>query len=175
MEQQLKESKKTSGPPTGQIERGETLPQGEFLETDVFATEDREILITFISQETKEDELMPSPYQILIDTYGEELGGLKVEVVDLKEEDLREYVGTYFSEELGTAYILFVSQGHLIAGHRRHEDAILIPSSKDQFHGKTGSLNRLDFLRDERGNILGFNNTGNRAFNVNFHFKSEAV
>lgn len=160
---------------TGQIERGETLPQGEFLETDVFATEDREILITFISQETKEDELMPSPYQILINTYGEELGGLKVEVVDLKEEDLCEYVGTYFSEELGTAYTLFVSQGHLIAGHRRHEDAILIPSGKDQFHGKTGSLNRLDFLRDERGNILGFNNTGNRAFNVNFHFKSEAV
>lgn len=158
---------------TGLIERGETLPQGEFLETDVFATEDREISITFVSQEVKEDELMPSPYQILINTYGEELGGLKIEVVDLKEEDLREYVGTYFSEELGTAYTLFVSQGYLIAGHRRHEDAILIPSGKDQFHGKTGPLSRLDFLRDEKGNILGFKNTGNRAFNVRFHLERE--
>ncbi len=133
----------------------------------------REILITFISQEAKEDELMPSPYQILINTYGEELGGLKVEVVDLKEEDLREYVGTYFSEELGTAYTLFVSQGHLIAGHRRHEDAILVPLGKDRFHGKTGPLSRLDFLRDERGNILGFKNIGNRVFNVKFRVERE--
>ena len=53
---------------------------------------------------------------------------------------------------------------------------ILIPVSYTHlFHGKTGPLSRLDFVRDERGNILGFDNTGNRAFNVRFHFKSEAV
>ncbi|HPP61245.1 MAG TPA: hypothetical protein PLG28_05910, partial [Bacillota bacterium] len=56
---------------------------------------------------------------------------------------------------------------------RRHEDAILIPSGKDQFHGETGPLSRLDFLRDEEGDVLGFKNTGNRAFNVRFHVERE--
>jgi len=36
-------------------------------------------------------------------------------------------------------------------------------------------LSRLDFVRDKRGNILGFKNTGNRAFDVSFRLKSEAV
>ncbi len=151
-----------------QADKDQSEIQGEFSETDVFYTEDKKVKVTFLSQESKKDELMSSPYQILLNTYGEDMGGQKIEIRHLTEEVLSQYAGTYYSPELETAYTLAVSEAKLVATHRRHSDAVLISTGQDQFHAKSGPLDKLNFVRNREGMISGFDYSGHRVHGLRF-------
>lgn len=144
------------------------LKQDEFFETDKFTVKSENVHVSFISEEGKANQLMTSPFNVVLNTYGEDMGGEKVELRELSEEELGQYTGAYYSDELGTTYCLNIVNGRLVAQHRRHKDMILIATGEDQFHAKTGPLAKLNFVRNEQNQISGFKNTGYRAFNVPF-------
>jgi CubicO group peptidase (beta-lactamase class C family) len=153
---------------TDATETRKCLEEDEFFESDSFTTKHKEAQVTFISEEGKVNQLMPSPYQLMLNTYGEDMGAEKIEVKSLLEQELTEYVGAYYSHELGTTYYLNIIDGQLVAQHRRHNDIVLIATGKDRFLAKTGPLSRLDFVRNEQNAISGLNNTGSRGFNLKF-------
>lgn len=82
---------------------------------------------------------------------------------------LERYEGQYYSPELGTAYHLVVRDGELVATHRQVEDQVLRPEETDVFttEGVRGPLT-LSFLRDDQGNIDGYNLAGRRFSDVIF-------
>ncbi len=82
----------------------------------------------------------------------------------MTEEALREYAGTYRSEELNTAYRLEVAAGKLKVTHDRLPDVTVEPSAPDAFRGSM----QLDFMRDDQGKISGFRLSGPRVRNLVF-------
>ncbi len=140
----------------------------KFAETDKFIGPEN-AYISFISPEGKSNQLMPISFQIILNTYGEDLAGAKLDVVDWPIETLSEYIGTYRSAELNTAYHIIMVGDNLVLQHNRHKDSVLISTGKDEFRAKSGALTRLNFIRNERdGKVAGFKNTGDRVFNVLF-------
>jgi len=99
---------------------------------------------------------------------GEETEGKRVESPELASEQLAEYAGNYYSEELGTTYTLVVKEKNLVAQHRRHGDNELISSDTDQFNGGEWWLSVLKFTRSEDKTITGFLLTGGRVRNLRF-------
>lgn len=88
-------------------------------------------------------------------------------------EQLGEYAGTFYSEELGTAYTLVVREGTLVAQHRRHDDTALVPTLRDRFLGDNWWLRRVEFTRDEQGRVDGFRVTVGRVRNLRFVKQAE--
>jgi CubicO group peptidase (beta-lactamase class C family) len=82
--------------------------------------------------------------------------------------ELAAFEGTYHSDELGTSYTLRVREGRLVAEHRRHEDATLVPTLTDRFAGDRWWLRTLRFQRDEAGAVTGFSLSGGRVRNLRF-------
>jgi len=89
----------------------------------------------------------------------------EVETVSLTPEQLAEFVGDYYSEELGTFYTIVVQDGKLVVQHRRHDDMQLTPTAEDEFAGAVGQFH---FQRDEDQKITGFRLTGGRVRNLLF-------
>jgi hypothetical protein len=83
-------------------------------------------------------------------------------------EQLQEFAGDYYSDELGTVYTLVVEGDRLIARHRRHEDITLRPAGRDRFRGSAWWFGRVDIQRDPAGKITGFRLTGGRVRNLWF-------
>jgi CubicO group peptidase (beta-lactamase class C family) len=98
----------------------------------------------------------------------QEVGGKRVQLTELSPDALTEFAGTYYSEELGTTYVLKVVEGKLIATHRRHDDIALTSSGEDKFGGDQWFFSKLDFKRNEEGRISGFQLTGGRVRNLRF-------
>jgi hypothetical protein len=99
---------------------------------------------------------------------GEEIEGKRAEPLELSPDQLAEYTGDYYSEELGTTYTIALVGKNLIARHRRHGDNELIASESDQFNGGEWWLSLLKFTRSEDKKITGFLLTGGRVRNLRF-------
>jgi len=99
---------------------------------------------------------------------GQDIEGKRVEFPELTPEQMAEYAGDYYSDELGTTYTLLVDGTSLVARHRRHGDNELIPSDTDQFTGGQWWLSVLRFTRNEDKKITGFLLTGGRVRNLRF-------
>ncbi len=97
-----------------------------------------------------------------------ELNGKKTSMEVLG--NLKEYEGSYYSDELGTFYDLTVQNDTLIATHRRHEDIYLTQTGKDKFRGSAWWFGKVEFQR-KGGDITGFLLTGNRVRNLRFKKK----
>lgn len=87
---------------------------------------------------------------------------------DVPCEDLPSYTGTYFSDELGTAYTLAIEDGKLVAQHQRHNDITLTPSAADRFSGNAWWFGQIHFIRDDSEQVTGFRLTGGRVRNLWF-------
>jgi len=84
---------------------------------------------------------------------------------------LDEYVGSYYSDELGTEYTMVIKDDKLIREHRRIDDVILTCMDRDIFNGY--GISNLTFTRDESNNIIGFRLTGSgRVRNLRFDKRS---
>lgn len=83
-------------------------------------------------------------------------------------EQLAELKGEYVSEELKATYTIALEEGRLVAMHRRHGTISLTYAHKDDFRGGIWFLNSLEFFRNERGDVVGFNVTQGRSRNQKF-------
>lgn len=91
--------------------------------------------------------------------------GIKSE--PLAPEQLAEFVGDYYTEELDTTYSIRVRENGLVAHHRRHDDISLIYTD-GHFRGDAWFFPEVHFTRDDTGRVTGFRLTGNRVRNLHF-------
>ncbi len=75
---------------------------------------------------------------------------------DPSPEQMEEYTGRFFSEELETYYSITVKDSALTAEHRNMEDIKLTPVEEDSFNGSAFFLREVAFQRDNRGNVNAF-------------------
>ena len=82
-------------------------------------------------------------------------------------EDLVEFTGRYFSEELDTVYSVEMGDEGLVIRHRRLDEIKLIPKIVDAFNA-TNALSEVVFVRDENGSLTGMMGSNVRTLNVWF-------
>jgi len=80
----------------------------------------------------------------------------RIELADPGPEELAALVGEYRSAELGTSYSVHVEDGGLVLVHERTGEARLAPEAPDHFTASAAPFGLLEFLRDERGRVVGF-------------------
>ena len=80
-------------------------------------------------------------------------------------EDLADFEGRYFSEELETFYTVVLEDDALVVHHRRLDDANLTAGEEDTFSG--GALT-YSFERDRNGKVIGFYAANGRTRDVRF-------
>ena len=88
----------------------------------------------------------------------------------LTPEQLTEFEGDYYTEELDTTYTIGVRDDGLVARHIRHND-ILLTYADGHFHGNTWFFPEIHFTRDDTGHVTGFKLTGGRVKNLHFERK----
>jgi CubicO group peptidase (beta-lactamase class C family) len=96
------------------------------------------------------------------------LRALKFEPLALSVDQLTEYTGNYYSEELGTTYTFVVNDGQLVAQHRRHEDIKFMPEQADAFFSGVWFFGQVKFMRDTSKRITGLKVSNERATNLHF-------
>lgn len=88
-------------------------------------------------------------------------GSLKAPRVNLAPFDatsvtLAEFAGVYESEELATAYTVTATESSLIITHARTGSFQAAAYQDDTFSSFTGAMRKLEFIRNEQGEITGF-------------------
>ena len=89
----------------------------------------------------------------------------------LTPEQLAEFEGDYYTEELDTTYSIRVRENQLVAQHIRHDD-ILLTYADGHFLGSTWFFPDIRFTRDDTGQVTGFRLTGGRVKNLHFEKKA---
>lgn len=82
--------------------------------------------------------------------------------------DLKEYVGVYYSEELGTSYQIQIKNDKLTLVHQRVKDTYFDPINKNRFVSRKRAIQELKFMRNKKGRIIGFKASNNRVKNLVF-------
>ena len=88
----------------------------------------------------------------------------------LSPEQLTEFEGDYYTEELDTTYTIVRHKDGLVAQHRRHDD-IVLTYADGHFRGDAWFFPEIHFIRNNTGRVTGFNLTGNRVRNLHFEKK----
>lgn len=87
---------------------------------------------------------------------------------DPTREELEEYTGRYFSDEIETLYTIVLEDSSLMLQHyQMEEDIKLIPGNIDSFGGGF-PIAEVSFERNEAGEIIGFKASNGRARGVYF-------
>lgn len=86
----------------------------------------------------------------------------------LSGDQLAEYEGEYYAEELAVTYHLQVKSGRLVATQLRHSDLPFLPSGHDAFIGGQARVGDIQFQRDQTGRIIGMHWSGGRVRNLWF-------
>ena len=89
----------------------------------------------------------------------------------LTPEQLTEFEGDYYTEELDTTYSIRVHGDQLVAQHIRHDD-ILLTYADGHFLGNTWFFPEIHFTRDDAGHVIRFKLTGGRVRNLYFEKKT---
>ena len=89
----------------------------------------------------------------------------------LTPEQLTEFIGDYYTEELDTTYSIRVHGNQLVAQHIRHDD-ILLTYADGHFVGNAWFFPKIHFTRDDTGSVTGFRLTGGRVRNLHFQKKT---
>ncbi len=97
-----------------------------------------------------------------------DMSGEKLNPPVLDERKLAEYIGDYYSDELGTTYTIVVKNNKLVAQHRRHSDMLLNPTIEDRFEGPQWFFGRIHFTRNKENRVEGFKLMGGRVRNLSF-------
>ena len=102
------------------------------------------------------------------------VGGEKVEFYSkylpkkYPTKELEEFVGTFYSKELDTKYILETKNGILTVSHPKMNLITLQPIKLDSFLGSSWQFRSLEFDRNEKNKIKGFRISSGRVKNVRF-------
>jgi hypothetical protein len=81
-------------------------------------------------------------------------------------EQLNEFAGSYYSEELDTTYKMIVDNNRLVAVDRNGAKGPLTPSFRDAFAALAAA--QFEFSRDAQGRVAGFAVHAGRIRNVRF-------
>jgi len=86
----------------------------------------------------------------------------------LAPNEMDEYTGRFYSEEIETIYTIVLKDEELFMQHYQLEDDLkLDPTHKDQF-GSVMPIQTVEFVRSEEGEITGFNASNGRTRGVFF-------
>jgi hypothetical protein len=86
----------------------------------------------------------------------------------LSPDEMAEYTGQFYSEEIETIYTIELQDDELIMqNYQIEEEMKLDPTKKDQF-GSVMPIQTVEFVRGEDGEITGFNASNGRTRNVFF-------
>ncbi|MBX2874096.1 MAG: beta-lactamase family protein [Saprospiraceae bacterium] len=88
--------------------------------------------------------------------------------VNYAEEDLAQFAGSFYSEELNTSYTFVLNDGKLIAQHSRIEDIVLAAVQKDMFSGSQSFFSNIKYVRDANNSIRGIQVSSYQAKNLFF-------
>jgi CubicO group peptidase (beta-lactamase class C family) len=106
--------------------------------------------------------------QLTLHQNGQDMVAKRIKEIPFDTSQLDQYVGNYYSEELGTFYTISIRDSTLVAHHRRHGDIALTPTIKDQVTGNKWWFRNVKFMRDENQIIVGFKLTGGGVRNLRF-------
>jgi hypothetical protein len=82
--------------------------------------------------------------------------------------DLRDFEGEFYSDELSAAFSIRASNGKLIISQTRLSDVELIANGRDKFSGRLEFPVEVEFLRSGNGSVTGFKISNFGAKNVKF-------
>ncbi len=86
----------------------------------------------------------------------------------LTADELDEYSGEYYSEELETIYSFSVVEGELVAAHALNWDTPFRPLAKDTFISDSWFFSRIEAVRNAKGEITALNISGQNANDIRF-------
>jgi CubicO group peptidase (beta-lactamase class C family) len=89
----------------------------------------------------------------------------------LTPQELAEYAGVYWSEELETQYAILAREGRLFALHSHHGEIPITPFAKDQFMASRFFFQEVKFIRDDAGKVTAFTVGGGRVAAIRFNKK----
>jgi hypothetical protein len=90
----------------------------------------------------------------------------KVDSPKLPDAQLKEYAGTFWSEELGVAYRIALKDGRLVLQRRKSKDRPLLPISADLFVGD--EVGAVRFVRGTGRRVAGFLRSTGRIRRLKF-------
>ena len=102
---------------------------------------------------------------IFTESNGAKIPAKRIEPFEPTEAQLKEYAGSYYSDELETRYDLELRSGSLRFGVGHNEEVLVVPLKKDFFAAERG---RIQFVRDKRGAITGLQISTGRVLNLKF-------
>jgi hypothetical protein len=128
----------------------------------VMARKVADIYLRDLYREKSEEKKKPAPKKIRSKE-------LSKDDVEPTPEELKIYVGKYYSKELDVAYSLRLKRGKLFLRHenpyKNYPKAALKLTSRDRF--EVEGL-KLDFIRNEKKDIIGFKVNAGRVQNILF-------
>jgi CubicO group peptidase (beta-lactamase class C family) len=89
----------------------------------------------------------------------------------LTPEELAQYAGVYWSEELETQYTIRVHDGGLVAVNSHHGEFPLSLSTKDRFQSHKFFFTDVRFIRDDKGKVTALTVGGGRVTAIRFERK----
>jgi len=87
---------------------------------------------------------------------------------DLSKVVLADFVGTFYSPELETRYVLEVANDTIMAHHQRHDDIKFTPEDTNKFSTSAWWTGNVVFTRDGKGKVDGFLVDAGRVRNLKF-------
>jgi len=102
---------------------------------------------------------------VFTESNGSKIGAKRIEPFEPNEAQLREYAGSYYSDELDTRYDLVLRAGSLRLGVGHNEEVAVAPMKKDVFGAESA---KIEFDRDGKGRVSGFRVSTGRVLNLKF-------
>jgi CubicO group peptidase (beta-lactamase class C family) len=99
----------------------------------------------------------------------------KLPAIELKEDELGEYVGRYWSEELLNMWEVAIKGAHLSLVHPHFPALELFPVLKDEFSSELENFEKIKFTRSTNGQVNGLEFSGDRALNIHFQRVEQIV
>lgn len=84
-------------------------------------------------------------------------------------EKLQDFTGRYYCPETDSYYGIILTEEGLTATHNRHADISLRQTSEKSFKGDAWWMSKVDFVRDDSGQVTGFLIGGGRVENLRFN------
>jgi CubicO group peptidase (beta-lactamase class C family) len=100
-------------------------------------------------------------HQVLIlEGSGSEEIAPKIELVNPGPDELKEFTGTYYCQELDARYSVILEDKKLVITHIRLSDVSLTPEARDHFNSNSRSYSMIEFIRDKQQKVSGFKMMG---------------
>jgi CubicO group peptidase (beta-lactamase class C family) len=108
--------------------------------------------------------------ELILSQGGRDISGKRIEASALTPEQLKDYCGEYYSNELRVAYKLFLDQGKLHVQIGNKDKIELNVMEEDVF---AGSMFKGTFERNAEGQVIGFSLDAGRVKNLKFSRKTQ--